>query len=63
MGKLCNLTVNVQRLTEDAVPTIFPDAPSYFTKQLPEKKEGKLDYSVTPKPHRRNEVLPTPTLL
>ncbi|KAH8037487.1 hypothetical protein HPB51_011636 [Rhipicephalus microplus] len=25
-------------LTKDTVPTIFPDAPSYFTKQLPKKR-------------------------
>ncbi|KAH8029103.1 hypothetical protein HPB51_022667 [Rhipicephalus microplus] len=36
-------------LTEDTVPTIFTDAPSYFTKQLPKKRaERNLGNSYLP---------------
>ncbi|KAH8020916.1 hypothetical protein HPB51_008748 [Rhipicephalus microplus] len=60
MKKLCNLTVNVQRLQR--TPSLL-----YFLMLLRIsrsrcRRKGKLETSVTPKPHRRNEVLPTPTL-
>lgn len=28
-------------LTDDAVPTVFPDAPKYFTKRAPVKRKNK----------------------
>lgn len=36
-GEVVELDRERPALTEDAVPTFFPDAQSYFTKQLPKK--------------------------
>lgn len=56
-------------LSKDAIPTIFPEAPKYYTKKLPKKrKERNLCDQVLPKPSKRQEdtktedaCAPTPT--
>ncbi|KAH7977917.1 hypothetical protein HPB49_003944 [Dermacentor silvarum] len=48
-GQTVELDRERPTLTEDAIPTIFLDAPSYFTKQMPNKRaERNLDNSDTP---------------
>ncbi|KAH7965222.1 hypothetical protein HPB49_004767 [Dermacentor silvarum] len=48
-GQTVELDCERPTLTEDAISTIFPDAPSYFTKPLPKKRaERNLDNSDTP---------------
>ncbi|XP_049512428.1 uncharacterized protein LOC125940380 [Dermacentor silvarum] len=53
-GQIVELDRERPTLTEDAIPTIFPDAPSYFTKQLPKNRaERNLDKSDTRPAKRR----------
>ncbi|XP_077489525.1 uncharacterized protein LOC144100442 [Amblyomma americanum] len=52
-GKLVEIDRERPALTDDAVPTIFPDAPSYMTKPVPRKrKKRNLADNCTPAPKR-----------
>lgn len=56
-GEVVELERERPALTDDAVPTIFPDAPLYFTKHVPKKKKGKRETSLTAMPHHRSAWL------
>ncbi|KAL1445033.1 hypothetical protein MTO96_045246 [Rhipicephalus appendiculatus] len=40
-GEVVEIDRERPALTDDAVPTIFPDAPSYLTKALPRKRKER----------------------
>ncbi|XP_049516258.1 uncharacterized protein LOC125942151 [Dermacentor silvarum] len=53
-GQLVEIDRDRPALTEDAVPTLFPDAPSDISKCVPKKrKERNLAHSYAPAPKRR----------
>ncbi|XP_065304930.1 uncharacterized protein [Dermacentor albipictus] len=53
-GDVVELERERPALTDDAVPTIFPDAPSYLTKPVPKKrKERDLVNQYAPPPKRK----------
>ncbi|KAH7984935.1 hypothetical protein HPB49_026685 [Dermacentor silvarum] len=64
-GQLVEIDRDRPALTEDAVPTLFPDAPSDISKCVPKKrKERNLAHSYAPAPKRRagNKTWKTATL-
>ncbi|KAH7940094.1 hypothetical protein HPB52_021777 [Rhipicephalus sanguineus] len=55
-GEIVEIPRDRPLLTKDAVPTIFPEAPKYYTKKLPKKrKERNLCDQVRAKPPKRQE--------
>lgn len=55
-GEVVEIPRDRVRLSNDAIPTIFPEAPKYFTKSLPKKrKERNLCDQVLPKPKQRRK--------
>lgn len=53
-GEVVELERERPALTGDAVPTIFPDAPLYFTKHVPKKRK---ETSLTTMSHHRSAWL------
>lgn len=57
-GEIVEIPRDRPQLTKDAIPTIFPEAPKYYTKTLPKKrKERNLCSQVLPKPKRREQEI------
>lgn len=62
-GEIVEIPRDRPKLTKDAIPTIFPEAPKYHTMSLPTKrKERNLSNQALPEPKRREEEVTVETV-
>ncbi|XP_077534882.1 uncharacterized protein LOC144146828 [Haemaphysalis longicornis] len=55
-GEVVHVARDQPSLTDDAVPTVFPDAPKYFTKRAPVKRKNRNLCEQGPPPSKRKRV-------
>lgn len=57
-GKAAEIPRDRPHLKEDAVPTVFPDAPKYFTRKAPTKRKERnlCEQKAPPKKQRKVQV-------